>query len=198
MQPTGHELALHGVTHVPWGTVDAAFIEGEARIHEQLCPELRGAQTFVYPRNDIAHVTRLPKFGIDAYRLARSRSRVASLASEFAILTAPDRDPPSSSGPVGIPAGHFVNWRHGARRAVPAWLSVLRARQMLERASAEGGVVHYWLHPENVATAPATLDVLRGILHHVARLREAGRCRVMTQLDYFRDVTAAKGAREAA
>jgi hypothetical protein len=46
------------------------------------------------------------------------------------------------------------------------------------------GVVHYWLHPENIASAPATLGLLRMLLREVADAREAGRCEVMTQLDY--------------
>ena len=50
----------------------------------------------------------------------------------------------------------------------------------------EGGIVHYWLHPENVATAPSTLGVLRSIVGIAARSRDAGYCEVLTQADYCR------------
>lgn len=76
---------------------------------------------------------------------------------------------PPAAKPLSIPAGgFFVNWMSGGRRLVPPALSRLRARRLLERAARTGEVVHYWTHPENIASAPATLGVLRGILAEVA------------------------------
>jgi plasmid stabilization system protein ParE len=57
---------------------------------------------------------------------------------------------------------------------------------MLNRAEKTGRIVHYWLHPENVASAPATLSSLRDIVETAARMRDAGRCEILTQRSYCR------------
>ena len=100
-----------------------------------------------------------------------------------------ERPDPSvrGTGIVAIPPGYFLNWRSGLRRAVPTLVTKLRARHLLDQASG-GRVVHYWLHPENVATAPATIGLLRMPPREVALRRDAGRCEVMTQLDYCRSM----------
>lgn len=181
---TRHEIALHGVSHVPWTSVGATFIDGELALFRVLVGPVRESRTFVYPRNMVAHVHRLPEFGIIGYRQAPpARSRLFSLASEFNVFARPEEDPPRSD-PQSIPAGYFVNWKHGPRRLVPTGVSAYRANHILATAFRRQAVVHYWLHPENVASEPNTLDVLRCVLREVALQREAGRCHVLTQLDY--------------
>ena len=49
------------------------------------------------------------------------------------------------------------------------------------QAFRDGGIVHYWLHAENVAAAPATVDALVGIVRYAANLREQGEYKVLTQ-----------------
>ncbi|OLT14206.1 hypothetical protein BJF78_19580 [Pseudonocardia sp. CNS-139] len=119
-------------------------------------------------------------------RGARLRSsRLANLAAELDLWARPDTDP-LLRAPLEVPAGYFLNWLSGARRVVPPALTRLRVRRLLERAERTGGVVHLWTHPENLATAPATLGLLRGVLADVAAQRDAGRCEVLTQEDYCR------------
>jgi len=69
---------------------------------------------------------------------------------------------------------------------VPPAVTRMRVRRLLGAAAAGGTVVHYWLHPENVASAPSTLELLRALVREVARSRDAGDCEVMTQLGYCR------------
>lgn len=188
---TEHELALHGVCHIPWGAIDRQLAADELALLPMLQPPLREAQTFVFPRNEVAHVDLLAEIGIKGYRLARTYgSRAASFASEFNLFSAPECDVPTIGPLCPIPAGYFVNWRHGARRLVPRRLSGFRARQMLLRAERTNGIVHYWLHPENLASAPETLDNLRDIVEIAARMRDAGRCQIMTQESYCRTQSA--------
>jgi len=179
-----HEIALHGVTHVPWTAMDLAFAEAEMRLFEALEWPVRDSRTFVYPRNLVAHESVLAAHGFAGFRAApRKRSRFSSLIAEFNLFEAPEQPRPKGSI-VEIPAGFFLNWRSGPRRLVPRAVTGLRARGLLDRAAAAGGVVHYWLHPENIATAPSTLGLLRSLVQDVAHAREAGRCEVLTQLAY--------------
>jgi peptidoglycan/xylan/chitin deacetylase (PgdA/CDA1 family) len=184
---TKHEIALHGVTHVPWGSIARDFARDELALLSLLQPALRQAETFVFPRNEVAHVDLLAGVGIKGYRLARTfPSRAASLASEFNLLSEPDESVATKGDLCPIPAGYFINWRHGARWLVPRGLSRLRAQRMLRRAGKTGRIVHYWLHPENIASAPATLDNLRDVIAAAARMRDAGRCEILTQKSYCR------------
>jgi len=184
---SNHEIALHGVTHVPWTSMSRDAAMAELRLFEQLSGPVRQSRSFVYPRNLVAHTDLLADFGFEGFRTARAeRSRLSSLLSEFNLSERPDF-PARSSGMVAIPPGFFLNWRSGLRRAVPPPVTKLRARHLLDRAS-EGGVVHYWLHPENIATAPSTLQLLQTLLRNVAIRRDRGSCEVLTQLGYCRSV----------
>lgn len=188
---TPHEIALHGATHIPWdwpGMTAAVARQELGLLYEVGAPILDRVTTYIYPRNAVQHREVLAEFGIAGARDARSpRSRVSSLLSEFDVRAAPDPDPPLAS-PLRIPAGYFVNWLSGLRRAVPPAVTLWRARQMLRRAAQTGDVVHFWTHPENLVSAPATHDLLRGILAEVSRLRDAGRCEVLTQEQFCRRV----------
>lgn len=182
----GHEIALHGVTHVPWTSLDETGAAAEMALFRDLQGPIRESRTFVYPRNLVAHVDVLARHGFAGYRTARSgRWRFRSLMSEFNLFAKP-QDPLPSREIVNIPAGFFLNWRSGLRRLVPPAVTTLRARRLLRAAANTGGIVHYWLHPENVASAPSTLQLLAALAGEVARARDAGDCEVMTQLGYCR------------
>jgi peptidoglycan/xylan/chitin deacetylase (PgdA/CDA1 family) len=179
-----HEIALHGVTHVPWTALDETSAEAEMEVFEALGGPIRESRTFVYPRNLVAHPEVLARHGFTGFRAARpARSRALSLLSEFNLLEQPEAAKPPGAI-AHIPAGFFLNWRSGPRRLVPPDVTRWRAKRLLSAAGRSGGVVHYWLHPENVASAPSTLQLLRALAHEVVRSRDAGACEVMTQLGY--------------
>lgn len=180
-----HEIALHGVTHVPW---DRLTREQAMQELEFLCAmetPVRRAQTFIYPRNRVAHSDVLAEMGILAYREAPpAKTRPMSFASEFNLWEKAQPDGRQEGALVTIPSGFFVNWQAGLRRIVPRAVSAARARSLLKDAADTGGVVHYWLHPENLASAPDTMEQLRDILAIVAGERESGGCTVLTQAQY--------------
>lgn len=183
---TGHEIALHGVTHVPWTQLDERGVDAEMALFQSLAGPIRSSRTFVFPRNLVAQPHRLATDGFEGFRLAPpTRSRWRSFLVEFNIFEAPEQ-PTNGRGIAPIPAGFFLNWRSGPRRLVPPELTRFRARRLLDAAAATNGIVHYWLHPENMATAPSTLDALRALVRDVAEAREGGHCQVMTQLGYCR------------
>lgn len=182
-----HELALHGGTHLPWlwpGVTDDVARADLALAFDAAPEFVRHVRTFIPPRNQVAHRHVLTEFGIAGSRDARPLlGRAASLRDELDPRMAPDPDPPPAV-PVRVPAGRFVNWRHGPRRLVPPAVTRMRFRRALETATRTGDVVHCWTHPENLASGPGTLDLLAGVLTDAARLRDAGRCEVLTQADY--------------
>ena len=185
----GHEIGLHGGTHVPfdWPGMSREVALRDVQLLRTInAPLMSRASTFIYPRNHIAHLDVLDAVGIAGYRGAPiHRSRASSLASEFNVLSPPQVDA-DATRPLQVPSGYFINFAAGGRRIVPQAVSRHRARQMLRRAARTNKVVHYWTHPENIAAAPETLTLLRGIVEDVARERDAGRCTVLTQETYCR------------
>lgn len=181
-----HEVALHGVTHIPWTSMDTRAVAAEMAMFDTLIGPVRASRTFVFPRNLVRHTEQLANHDFVGFRAARpKRSRARSLLAEFNIFQAAE-PPLQSADIVAIPAGFFLNWRSGARALVPPAVTRIRARRLLRAASANGRVVHYWLHPENIASAPSTLPLLRMLVREIAEAREAGHCQVMTQLGYCR------------
>jgi peptidoglycan/xylan/chitin deacetylase (PgdA/CDA1 family) len=182
-----HEIGLHGATHVPWDSpcVNEAVARRELGLLSQLGAPVAAAKTYVFPRNGIAHTGVLADFGIVGYRNGRRfGNRAISLLSEFDLWARPDEDTAVEPQPMKIPAGYFINWISGVRRLVPIGVSARRARLLLERADRCDGVVHYWTHPENIASSPKTIDLFRTILELVARMRDEGSCEVLTQVQY--------------
>jgi len=194
---TQHEIALHGISHFPWDRMDDAFVADEMALHRELEGPVGRSLTMVFPRNRVAHTDLLTSIGIEGYRLAaKGRSRLQTLAAEFNIFERGQMDEGESCHrPLPIPAGYFVNWQKGLRRLVPKAVSERRFGNILADAGARDGVSHYWLHPENIAGAPATLDLLRGMIRQVAQARDAGRCIVQRQIDYCRQRKSAPRAR---
>lgn len=187
-----HEIALHGVTHIPWDRLTRRQAVQELDFLKAMQTPVREATTFIYPRNRVAHTDVLYAHRFKAYRKSPAvRSRIASLVREFYLWEKAEPDCETKDGIVAIPAGYFVNWQSGLRRLVPRWLSRARASHIMREAARTNNVVHYWLHPENVASAPATLARLSDILQEVARLRDKDQLIVLTQRDYADGAAAA-------
>ena len=198
-----HEIACHSFCHRPLGP---ATSHGEAVAElgaAQEAARLKGVQlsTFVFPRNEVGNLSALRQSGFIGYRerLARPPGAVGRLISLGAeINTQPGRQQShaASDGLVPIPAGYFFNWRFGARALIPPCVTVARWRHLLRGPHSDGNVVHLWLHPHNLITAPSTADVLDRVLAEVAAARQCGDIRIETQESYCRRMLAAMTAAE--
>jgi peptidoglycan/xylan/chitin deacetylase (PgdA/CDA1 family) len=179
-----HEIGSHGFSHVPWGAPYATrkLLDAELSLNRKVAGfDAESVQTFVYPRNQVAHKDLLPLHGFHTFRGARrSFGRPANLMREFNLFSTSEQFDPTERLPLAMPAGHFLNWRRGLRRCVPMSLTVARWEHMLRHAARTGGVVHAWTHPENFVDADSMFSLLEKVLRFVADEREAGRMRVVT------------------
>lgn len=193
-----HEIGCHGFSHLPLGE---HMISEPVMRHEidaaVTVAELRGLRldTFIYPRNIVGRPHVLRDAGFTAYRERLTTrggpvGKAMNLLSELNVTQQPQRVSSASDAIVPIPSGHFFNWRHGVRRLVPSAVTERRWTKLLDRSARAGGVVHLWLHPHNIISAPATFTVLRSVLRHVARHRDAGTIRVKTQQCFSADLLA--------
>lgn len=199
-----HELACHSFSHVvfdePAVTAEVAAAELRAcrtALSDHPVP-VDAFDSFVFPRNHPAHRGVLAREGFRYYRGRRPgappRRRgvtplskaVAALASRPPPLVTPQRD---EFGLVNLPASMYLFGFEGVRRAV--WTAVAgdpvveRARMGIERAAREGGVLHLWLHPNNIVSR-ADERRLRAIYGSLRRAVDAGRVTV----EPMRDVAA--------
>lgn len=179
-----HEIASHGFSHLPWGEPWATreVVDSELALVRQV-PGFGagGVETFIYPRNQVAHTDLLPLHGFNIYRAGRrSYGRPANLMRELNLFTASDRFEPGDGLPITVPAGYFLNWRLGLRRCIPVAWTARRWEHMLRHAALTGGVVHAWTHPENFVDGHSMYRLLEKILRFAARERDAGRLRIET------------------
>jgi hypothetical protein len=159
--------------------------------------EIRGVKlcTLVFPRNDVGHLDEVRNAGFTGYRTRLARpsglaGRAVRIAEEFNLWAEPQRSADAEQGLVPIPPGYFFNWRRGMRRFVPAGITRRRWDSLLRRSAEDGGIVHLWLHPHNLITAPDTAASLERVLADVAEMRASGDIRVMTQEQYCRELLA--------
>jgi len=141
-------------------------------------------RTMVFSRNLVAHLDALREFGCLACRGAKAAGcRVASLLTEV-HLTPQSGTARLDGGVLEIPGEIFVNWRSGPRALVPTPVTRRRARNLLAKAGRTGGVAHFWLHPENIATRPSMLVNFAAVVEEIARARDDGKLRVQIQLQH--------------
>jgi peptidoglycan/xylan/chitin deacetylase (PgdA/CDA1 family) len=190
-----HEIGCHGFSHVLFGD--------EATTHELAVAEVRRSETaagrffdsFVFPRNRVGHRAALAETDIRCYR-GRSPSepfdetlfrRVAKLGrgvvGSAPPLVAPTRD---DHGLVNVPASMYLfDFEGPVQSILDATVGdpvVHRARRGIDAAAEFGGVLHLWLHPNNLVHEQHVRRV-RAVLEHLAARRDAGDVVVETMRD---------------
>lgn len=173
-----HEIACHGFSHLPLAESLTDRETAHWELHTaQAVARLHGLQfhTLVYPRNLCGYPEVLPELGFIGYRQGHvappnTVQRLSNLATE--CWPWPSAQPHGSSAhPLVIPAGGFLNWRHGPRRCIPSALTVARWEHALRDAQRHDGVVHLFSHPHNFIDGDGQFDLLEHILARVAARR---------------------------
>jgi hypothetical protein len=189
---TRQEIGCHSFVHAPMD--DPALSEDMVRADLLACRRIaleRGIQlqSFVFPRNRIAHLPVLKELGFVAFRgrdttwhqnLAGLPGRAARLLDQASAATPPVAVPRQElPGLWNIPGSMLLMHRSGLRRAVPARTRIAKAHAGLRAAIRHGAVFHLWTHPFNLASdARFMLGVLERILERAADLRQHGLIRI--------------------
>jgi hypothetical protein len=191
-----HEIACHSFCHRPLGDRSISAAGARAELDAAIAAaRLKGVslETFVFPRNEVGHLSELRALDFIGYRERLLRptgrfGRALRLAEEMNIWAPAQQQSSVEGGIVPIPSGRFLNWRFGARSWIPTKVTAARWRHQLRDAADHGGIVHLWLHPHNLITAPDTESALETVLRNVAEMRDADQISVATQRDYCREV----------
>lgn len=151
-----HEIGLHSHSHRDFDSLSEAEAREDLEAGVSALAEWGiEPESFVFPRNRIGHVELLREYGFRYYRTDSQDSKFdklkALISPQGTSLSIKDETPLDVSGTMFLAAHHpeqFVRWK---------------VKWDLKRAALSGGLVHYWLHPHNVATDPHLLSMLEDV-----------------------------------
>lgn len=206
--PVVQEVACHGFSHAMIGAdgVTAGVLDAELAASAQAASTLGiTPRSFVYPRNLIGHVDRLPAHGYVAYRGRRTTVPFATRPAWLRlVLRAVDRLRPMAGSAIR-PARHASGiWNlpqtylfapATQRSGAPVCLWARRPLARLHQAARHRGLFHLWFHPYNLTDNPRrAIAALERICAEAAHLRDEGRLDVVTMGQLADRLAAADGA----
>jgi peptidoglycan/xylan/chitin deacetylase (PgdA/CDA1 family) len=194
------EIGSHSYAHVYFGETDREVLRADLAAARAVHDRHRLPFTsFVFPRNQVAHLDLLRDAGIKVFRsidhgwYQTIRSRVGTLAGRLANLV--DKAlpvPPSAvhpihhaNGLVELPSSMLLFARNGLRRIVHPEVLVAKARLGLAAARRTGGIFHLWFHPSNFYhDTERQLAMFDRIVAEAARMRDAGELAIRSMGSY--------------
>jgi hypothetical protein len=187
------EVGFHGWSHVVLG--DRRVPRERARQELAECGELARhlgiiAPSFVFPRNRVGHLDALRDAGFACYRgpdvlpwglRSDLPRRLFTIGADALGLAPRVVAPRLVDGLVEVPGSMMVRWAGGWRRLIPDASRLRRLRGGLRRVRERGGILHVWLHPENLFFArPRLARVLEDFFAETGELAATARLRVLT------------------
>jgi peptidoglycan/xylan/chitin deacetylase (PgdA/CDA1 family) len=202
---TPQDIGSHSYAHVYFGATSREALRADLaaarRVHDR---HRLPFVSFVFPRNQVAHIDLLREAGVRVFRSvdhgwhAAVRQRLGAGAGRFANLA--DKMlpiPPAVVHPiihhvdgedvVELPSSMLLMARNGLRRAVHPASVVAKARLGLAAARRTGGAFHLWFHPSNFYyDMERQLASLGDIVEAAARMREAGQIEIRPMSSFVR------------
>lgn len=194
-----HDIGSHGHSHRYFSELTAAEARDELAAAKTV--HLRAGlpfHSFVFPRNQVAHIDALGEAGIEVFRsldrgwfmtvkerAGRLAGRLAHLVDKALPVPPTTIEPRRHPGVVELPSSMLLLGRAGVRRAIPSGLLARKARLGLDAAARDGRTFHLWFHPSNFYDETARqLDALDEVLGHAAKLQRSGALAIRTMRDY--------------
>jgi len=183
------DIGSHSFAHVYFGQTDREVLRADLaaarRVHERHGLPFR---SFVFPRNQVAHLDLLREAGIRVFRsvdvgwhtavrerLGGPAGRIANLADKVLPVPPAVVYPIDHGGLLELPSSMLLMARNGMRRAIHPAALYAKAALGLERARRARGIFHLWFHPSNFYyDLPVQLATLEKIVRRAARLRDRG------------------------
>jgi len=197
--PVDHEIACHSFSHVDFRdeSIDSEVAAAELRRCHDLASDWGfDLESFVYPRNRIAHRDVLAAEGFSCYRDLQPKQwydgtgmdtlQKAIGGSRFGPTPPAVRPTRDEYGLVSIPASLFLFCFEGRARAISdaLWTDpvVRMAQRGVDNAIRNDAIVHFWLHPNNL-TDETDIERLDRILSYIDRRRRETDLSVQTMCD---------------
>lgn len=164
--------------------VIAADLRDARRLHEAHGLDFT---SFVFPRNQVAHVDLLAQAGIRVFRgvdiawHTAVREKVGHLPGRLAHLADNAIPVPATlvrpivheAGIVELPSSMVLMERLGLRKLIRPEITVAKVRLSLQAARRTGGIFHLWFHPSNFYhDTDVQMSLFDRILRIAAELRD--------------------------
>ncbi|WP_440991921.1 polysaccharide deacetylase family protein [Haloarchaeobius baliensis] len=203
---TEHDLGIHTFSHVQFGALEttAALARTEIELAVDVARQAGfDPASFVFPRNDVGHRSELADSPILCYRGVRPTdggglgSRSGKVRAAAFGPTAPPLVEPSIDefGLVDVPASLYLYGFQGVGCRMASLLRedpvVAAVRSGLDAAAERDGVLHLWLHPNNLVTE-RDHERLGQVCELVARYRDETDVAVETMRSVARRTLAAR------
>lgn len=185
------EIGSHTFSHIELDNCACSQTKAELEVSECVRQAARWGiemKSFIFPRNRVGHLDVLRKHGFSCYRgpepqwyvrKRRAIRRFGHFLDIATMQTPPSVMPMEENGIWNIPGSMLYTPSFGARKFVPVWMRVRRAKAGLDLAVRQKQIFHLWFHPTDLACrADAMLDGLELIFRYAAELRDAGKLRV--------------------
>lgn len=184
--PVNHELGCHSYSHVRFDRVSRAVARAELERSVATAKEAGVTfDSFVFPRNGVAHRDLLPEYGFRAYRSdGGTPVALAPRAVGKALTTSGLRQVPlvtpvvDEYGLVDVPPSLYLFGFEGWPRRLVASVwddPVVRlAKRGIDRASRGDGVCHLWLHPNNLKSGRDRRRIRRIVAYAAAQRDRTG------------------------
>lgn len=186
---TPQDIGSHSYAHVYFGETSREALRDDLaaarRVHER-----HGLPfvSFVFPRNQVAHVDLLREAGVKVFRsvdrgwhirvrerLGAGAGRAANLADKVLPIPPAIVEPIDHGAVVELPSSMLLMARNGLRRAIHPAAVVAKAKLGLAAARRRGGAFHLWFHPSNFYyDTERQLETLGDIVRAAARMRDRG------------------------
>ena len=186
--PVAHEVGTHTFSHVEFGRADVT--ESVARAELERCVDLAARadislDSIVFPRNSVGHLDVVEEAGLLAYRGASPsrwydgtplRSVGKGLSHAVGRSTPPIVEPTlDQNGLVKIPQSMFLFSMSGTLGRLLGTVRADPIVRMVERGLAalarrDRGILHLWLHPNNLVGEPA-FERMEGVFAAIDRYR---------------------------
>jgi len=177
-----HEIGYHSFSHPVFTSITREAAEMEIKMGVELAKKFGlTLNSFVFPKNEIAHVDLLKKYGFKIYRGKTAgryddkysflRQKAYGLINK--IISSPVM-PKWENGIWMIPASIYF-----CDPQIPFTLTY-RAKLGLRRAIYSNQVFHVFIHPWNLLSYKFLHRDIEFLLKYVAKERDAGRIKIMT------------------
>lgn len=194
-----HDIGSHGYAHPYFHSLPRADVRID--LERARAAQLRRGHTmtsFVFPRNQVAHLDLLAEFGVKVFRsidqgLLRATEAVAPRARPLVNLLEKALAAPVPTvrplrrefGLIELPSSLLLMSRGGIRSLVRPQAMRRKLLGGLRRAASKKEVFHLWFHPSNFyREEDLQFELLEATLTEARRLERAGDVKTMTMSDY--------------